>query len=152
MEQENFKSEIPESDGSANTSAEKFLHKRDKIDKATRDKIRKLKHVEIKQGSRYVFKIEIPEMQEMLDAFSDDGATTLIFDLGSYQDQDDCDRYNNRNPPRKGRHKWKLKEFDNCLTVIIGGDGPTKGLLDYFFDAVEMCPPPSDGSCGYPFD
>ena len=147
MEQENLKSEIPESDGSSEGS-ENSLRKKDRIDKHTRDKIRKLKNVKIKAGDRYVFKIEISEMQEMLDTFSGDGATTLIFDLGSYQDQADCDRYNKRN----GNTKWKLQDFDNCLTVIIGGDGNNVGLLDYFFDAVEMCPPPYDGSCGYPFE
>jgi phosphomevalonate kinase len=148
MEQEDFKSVTPESNDSSANSAN-LLHKKDKIDKNTRDKIRKLKKVNIKEGDRYVFKIEISEMQEMLDTFSGDGATTLIFDLGSYQDQADCDRYNKRNGNIK---KWKLKDFDNCLTVIIGGDGNNVGLLNYFYDAVEMCPPPSDGSCGYPFD
>ena len=145
MKEENFKSVNPEPDGSSANSAN-YLHKKDKIRKRTRDKIRKLKEVKIKKDDRYVFKIEISKMQAMIATFLGEGATTLIFDLGTYQDQSDFDRYNTRNGSN-----WQPTDFDNSLTVIIGGDGKTVGLLNEFYDAVEMCPPPDDGSCGYPF-
>ena len=105
--------------------------------------------------------------QDMLDIIGvPKGVTsidTLIFFLGTYKPPTDykpghdhskkrIDRYNARKP--KGQKVWGISDLDGHPTFIIGWKQKPKTAPwgpESLFDAATMCPPPDDGSCGYPF-
>jgi hypothetical protein len=117
---------------------------RDKIDKSKRDEIRHSNSIKITPKDSPTIKISIDDMQEIVDTFKTSGSDTLVFYLGSYKDPGSIKNYNTRN-----KTNFPKKEFDNKITFIIGAKGGNMLLpgKEFYFDAVTMCPPPSDGSC-----
>jgi hypothetical protein len=104
--------------------------------------------------------------QNMLDIIGDPSQITpqdtLTFCLITYKKKSDypnghdhskkrVDRYNARNAKRnpvpfdtlEGRPTFIIIPCANCISKLFPANS--------FFDVGRMCPPPSDGSCGYPF-
>lgn len=113
-----------------------------KINKQRRDKVRHGNKISISSNDKPVIAVSIQDMQDIIDFFSADKANTLVFYLGAYKDKDDVTDYNQRNTTN-----WDLKDLENKPTFIIGGaikNLDSCSLHTDFFDAVTMCPPPTD--------
>ena len=104
--------------------------------------------------------------KDMLDIIGDpqkvQSGDSLTFYLGTYKPSSDykhghdhsqkrVDRYNDRNV--KHGPRYTFKQLEGFPTFIIESCGNCQSLFppQSFFDAARMCPPPDDGSCGFPF-
>lgn len=129
---------------SSNSLMQKGKGDSNKIDKKMRNEITRNNTITITAKDSPTIKMSMENMQEIIDTFKTLGSDTLIFYVGSYKDAASIKRYNDRN-----KKNFKPKDFVNKPTFVIGAKGGNMLLSgrELYFDAVTMCPPPSDGSC-----
>ena len=121
----------------------------DDVDETEALKMRSQEPLHINYGGKFsIIKIPVIKIKRYIRRNGLKRKDNLIFYLVTFKTQPQVDKFNKRN----GNTKFTVKELQGMPILILKNKPDSSAHLNQtFFDAATMCPPPDDGSCGYPF-